>query len=35
MKAIQALREKNIKCEFYPDLAVSNKATKTTMEIRY
>ena len=28
MKTIQALREKNIKCEFYPDLAESNKQQK-------
>ena len=28
MKAIKTLRENNIKCELYPDLAVSNKAEK-------
>lgn len=28
MKAIQALRKNNIKCEFYPDLAESNKQQK-------
>jgi histidyl-tRNA synthetase len=28
MKAIKQLRERNVKCEFYPDLAVSNKQQK-------
>ena len=28
MKAIKSLRENGIKCEFYPDLAVSNKQQK-------